>query len=306
MVLATGTLTTEGSATMPLSLELPASRGGTLRASFWSGTTPKGVLIISHGLGEHSACYDVLAETLSNTAGLVDVATFDYRGHGLSSGKRGYVQSYADFLDDLRAVTSWVSAHREGVPIYLLGHSNGGQVALHGVLAGLGIQGLILSNPSLKVIARVPRYKYLAGLVLRRFAPGVTLGSTVLDEDLTRHPEHLALRKSDPLRHGRINAPLYFGMIEGGASILQRADAIHLPLLLVLGGSDPVIDSSTTRAYFDRIASLDKTLRLYPEMLHEPLNEIGGDAVVAEIVAWLQRQLDGAAAATSPDALATA
>lgn len=277
---------------MPETLELPSTLGATLRTSFWPGTEPKGILVISHGLGEHSACYDDLARTLSSTPGLVDVATFDYRGHGLSSGKRGYIRIYEDLVDDLRAVINWVSRRRPGVPIFLLGHSNGGQVALHAVLAHVPIDGLILSNPSLKVIARVPRYKYYAGVVLRRLAPKVTLGSTVLDEDLTRHPEHLAKRKTDPLRHGRINAPLYFGMVEGGANILARGDEIRLPLLLILGGSDPVVDSSTTHAFFDRLASRDKTIRIYPEMLHEPLNEIGGESVVQEIVDWLKHRLD--------------
>ena len=277
---------------MPEPMTVRAADGPILHASFYPGTRPRGVLVVCHGLGEHSGCYDEFAETLAATPDLVDVLAFDFRGHGRSPGKRGFVSVYEDFLADLRGAIDAAKARRPGSPIFLMGHSNGGQVVLRGILADpSGLSGLILSNPSLKVIARVPRHKYLAGLFLRRFGRGVTLASTVLDEHLTRNPSSLAIRKTDALRHGRINAPLYFGMIEGGASVLARAEEIRLPVLLVLGGSDPVIDPATTRAYFDRLGSADKTLKLYPDMLHEPLNEIGGEAVAGEILEWLRDRL---------------
>ncbi len=247
---------------------------------------------MSHGLGEHSACYAEFASELASTSGLVDVLTFDYRGHGQSSGKRGFVDRYKDFVDDLIAAIDWAENHRPGVPLYILGHSNGGLVALHAALAvAPRIRGMILSNPSLKVTAKIPLHKYMAGLVLRRVAPFVTLTSTVLDEHLTRDPERLASRKNDPLRHGRINAPLFFGMVEGGAHIVAQAAHIHLPLLLILGDSDPVIDPRTSLAFFEALGSGDKTLKVFPGMLHEPLNEIGRELVVAEVVTWLQARL---------------
>lgn len=285
-------MTPQDAPAMPEPLELLSGDGARLRAAFYPGADPRGVLVVSHGLGEHSGCYEGFAATLAATPGLVDVLAFDYRGHGLSPGKRGFVRLYEEFLGDLRAAIDRAASLRPGSPLFLFGHSNGGLVALHEALADGGrLAGLILSNPSLKVIARVPRHKYLAGLLLRRFGPGVTLTSTVLDEHLTRDPASLARRKADTLRHGRINAPLYFGMVEGGESALARAGEVLPPVLLVLGGSDPVIDPGTTRAFFDRLGSRDKTVKVFPEMLHEPLNDIGAERVVEEIVGWLAGQL---------------
>ncbi|MDB5349520.1 MAG: lysophospholipase [Planctomycetota bacterium] len=278
---------------MPTNAMIHAADGTELKATYFPGTAPRGVLVISHGLGEHAGCYDELAETLSSTPGLVDVLSFDFRGHGHSPGKRGVIARYDDFVTDLGAAITWASAQRPDLPRFVLGHSNGGQVALHAALKNdPEIDGLILSNPSLRISAKVPRHKYYAGLFLRKFAPGVTLTSTVADEHLTRDPVNLAERKGDLLRHGKISAPLFFGMVEGGEHLVTRASAIHVPVLMLIGGSDPVVDPATTLDFFERLGSPDKTLRLYADMLHEPLNEIGREEVVQEILGWLERQLN--------------
>ena len=277
---------------MPTNATIRSADGTELKATLFPGTEPRGVLVVSHGLGEHSGCYDEFAENLATRPGLVDVLSFDYRGHGHSPGRRGVIRDYEDFVADLRAAIAWAERNRPGLPKYVLGHSNGGQVALRAALADQpSLAGLILSNPSLRIAARVPKHKYYAGLFLRKFAPAVTLTSTVLDEQLTRDPVSLAERKGDKLRHGKISAPLFFGMVEGGQLVTSRAEDIHIPVLMLIGGSDPVVDPATTLAFFERLGSADKTLRLYAEMLHEPLNEIGREEVVKEIVGWLGAHL---------------
>ena len=285
---------------MPTPDSLRSLDGTVLHATFFPGIEPRAVLVVSHGLGEHSACYDRFAEELAATPGLVSLLTFDYRGHGLSPGKRGVVRDYQDYVADLDAAIARAAILAPALPLYVFGHSNGGQVAIHEALARPDrLAGLILSNPSLRVSAPVPRHKYLVGLFLRWFAPNVTLDSTVTDEALTRDPISIAQRKADTLRHGKISAPLFFGMVEGGRAVLARAPEIRLPLLIILGEADPVVDPATTRGFFDRLASEDKTLRVFPDMLHEPLNEIGREEVVEAIIGWLSAHLAATATAMS-------
>ena len=262
-----------------------------LRGWFWPADEPRGVVVVAHGLGEHGGAYAHVAEALGRSAG-VDLLAIDFRGHGRSPGRRGVVRRYEELCDDLRAAVAWAADERPGLPRFALGHSNGGQVVLRALLdGGLDVAGLILSNPALRVASTIPRWKLGVGRVLRRFAPGVTLGTAVDLATLSRDPVMIAARRDDPLRHSRINGPLFFGLVEGGAAISRRAGEITLPVLLVLGKADPIIDAAFTSTVFDRLGSTDKTRVVFAEALHEPLNDLDRDAVLAAIGGWLANRL---------------
>ncbi|MEO6811408.1 MAG: lysophospholipase [Isosphaeraceae bacterium] len=274
---------------------LPTADGLALHGWHWPWPSPRGVLIIAHGLGEHGGCYRHVAEALGPALG-VDVLTFDFRGHGRSPGRRGVVRLYDELTTDLRAALTWAGLERPGLPRIVLGHSNGGQVALRLVLEdGSDVAGLILSNPSIRLAVQVPSWKRLVGKGLLRFAPGVTMDSALNETQMTRDLDDLATRRHDPLRHARISAPLYFGMVEGGPMIAARATEIQVPLLLLLSGSDPVVDAKASRSVFDTFGAADKTLIVYPEMLHEPLNDTENRRVLDDIAAWLSPRLDAPA-----------
>lgn len=269
--------------------------GGTgrlpLRGWFWPAPAPRGVVVVAHGLGEHGGAYAHVAEALGRSA-RVDLLAVDFRGHGRSPGRRGVVNRYEDLCDDLRAAVAWAEAERPELPRFALGHSNGGQVVLRAVLdGGLDVAGLILSNPALRVATPIPRWKLGVGRVLRRVAPGVTLGTEIDLATLTRDPAMIAARRDDPLRHARVNGPLFFGIVEGGKAIARRAGEIRLPVLLVLGESDPIIDAAFSSDVFDRLASADKTRLIFPEALHEPLNDLDREAVLAAIGGWIAARL---------------
>lgn len=274
--------------------------GMPLHARLWSGDDPQGTLVIAHGLGEHGGCYAHVADALTSEPGLVDVLAFDFRGHGASPGRRGYVHHYDDLLDDLRAALDWSKNHRPSGPRFLLGHSNGGQVAFRVALKRQDfLTGLILSNPSFRLRYPVPKLKLWLGKLLRLLAPSLTLSSVLPPEMISRDPAVPAQRDADPLRHSRISAPLFFGMIEGGEAALLRASELTLPLFLILGGSDPVVDHHATLDFFDHISSTDKTLRLDPDAVHEPFNDLGRRQLIQALADWLRHRLE--TLATSPE-----
>ncbi len=278
----------------PRDVIIPAADGVALRGWYWTRPQPRGTIVAAHGFGEHGGCYRHVADALG-PALEVDFLAPDLRGHGRSPGRRGVVRAYEDFVSDLRGALEWVARERPGLPAYVLGHSNGGLIALRLALAGdVPRAGLILSNPSLRVAAHVPRYRLWIGRFLRRFAPGVTLSGKIDLSLMTRDPAMQREHRTDPLRHSRISAPRYCGMVDSGAFIAEHAPELRDPLLILLGGSDPVIDPVTTRAVFERSGSTEKTLLHYPKMLHEPLNELGREQVFADIVAWLGPRLDRA------------
>jgi alpha-beta hydrolase superfamily lysophospholipase len=272
-------------------IELRTGDGMTLRGRWWRRPSPRGAVIISHGFAEHGGCYRRLAEVLTTRLDL-DAIAVDYRGHGRSPGRRGVVKRYDDLVGDLASTLAWTARQLPSVPRFVLGHSNGGQVALRMALQGnCSIEGMVISNPALRVAVPIAPRKMKLGRFLARVAPWMTLAGDRRTGVLTRDPEIQLEHLTDVLRHNRISPPLFFGMVEGGEMLVTRAPEIRLPILLLLGGQDTVIDPVTSREFFDRLGSEDKTLLFYPKMLHEPLNELGREQVFDDLVRWFGQHL---------------
>ncbi len=275
----------------PLDVAFPATDGLPLRSLFWPARSARGVLVIAHGLGEHAGCYRHVAENLGPRLDL-DVLALDFRGHGRSPGRRGVVRRYDDLLADLDGARAWLDRERPGLPQYLLGHSNGGQVILHAAARpDDSLAGVILSNPSLRLAIKVPRHKLWAGQVLRRVAPAFTMSASLPPSMMTLDPGHIEQRRVDTLRHDRTNAALFFGMVEGGRRLSAHPAKVRCPTLILLGELDPIVDPAATREFFDRLGALDRTLLSYPGMLHEPLNDPDRARVLDDMTAWLDARL---------------
>jgi alpha-beta hydrolase superfamily lysophospholipase len=288
MTLSEGTATGSARAS---DVEVRSGGGVALKGRWWRRTAPRGVVVIAHGYGEHGGAYRRVAEAIGSQLDC-DVVAVDFRGHGRSPGRRGVVRSYDELTEDLTRSVEWARRQVKGVNCFVLGHSNGGQVALRMALeASQEISGLVLSNPVLRIAVNVPRAKLAIGRFLARRAPWVTLRGALELASLTGDPESQAEHRSDPLRHSRMSAPLFFGMIEGGDTLLHRAGELKLRFLLLVGGKDTVTDPEAAREFFDRAGSEDKTLSIYPRMLHEPLNDVGREQVIEDVVRWLESKL---------------
>jgi len=272
-------------------IEVRSTGGLTLRGRWWRRDSPRAVLVVAHGYGEHGGAYRRFAEAVTSRSEF-DVLAVDFRGHGRSAGRRGVVRRYEDLTDDLLNAVQWADKQLRGVPSFVLGHSNGGQVALRAALRDPArISGLILSNPVLRVSVTVPPAKLKLARLLARYAPWVTLQGNLNVELLTRDPEIQNEHRTDPLRHSRMSAPLYFGMIEGGIMLMDKAAELKTPILMLLGSQDTVTDPLAARQFFDHIGSDDKTLLIYPKMMHEPLNEVGRQQVFDDVLGWLEARI---------------
>src|SRR5271166_5677864 len=147
-------------------LTVPSRDGVTLKARWWAVPRTRGIVVVAHGLGEHGGAYAHLAEAVGPALD-IDFLAIDFRGHGRSSGRRGVVRRYEDLVEDLRAAVAWALTRRPYVPIFLLGHSNGGQVVLRLALEGAKkIAGVIASNPLIRIAMPVPPAKLKIGRIL--------------------------------------------------------------------------------------------------------------------------------------------
>lgn len=245
----------------------------------------KANVLLTHGMGEHSARYLHVAEFFAKHG--YRLCTYDLRGHGRSQGKRGRIGSYDNFLDDLGAVFEYYN--HDGLPIFLYGHSLGGQIVLNFILARhRKIQGVILASPWLRLAFEPSRWKLFLAKIMINLWPSFTQHTGVKDINLSRDQIFLASMKSLDLTHRKISAHMFYEISKAAVRARQGAEQFTAPLLLIHGANDPVICVDTTCEFYKKVSSKDKTLKIYPDMLHETHNEINRSSVLSDIVKWLE------------------
>jgi alpha-beta hydrolase superfamily lysophospholipase len=249
---------------------------------------PRGILVISHGLGEHARRYDHVAERLGGL-GLIVVVP-DHRGHGRSGGPRAGLKRFADYTDDLGRV--FAKVHQPGLPAFLLGHSMGGTIALDYALAHQDeLAGLILSGAAVLPGEDQPKAALAVAKVLGRFLP--SLPTARLDSaGISRDPQVVAEYNADPMVfHGKVPAGLAGGLVAVMESFPERLPQLTIPLLVLHGGEDKMTNPAGSDLVAGRAGSADKTLKKYPGLYHEIFNEPEQDAVLDDVAGWLEARL---------------
>jgi alpha-beta hydrolase superfamily lysophospholipase len=248
-------------------------------------------LAIVHGFAEHSGRYAYTAEALARRG--YAVHALDLRGHGRSEGDRAYVRSANEYLLDVRAFLERVRERAAGRPVFLLGHSLGGAiVALALCVEPPGVRGALLSGAVLPVAPTLgSRIQRWIALALGRLAPRLPT-IKLKSSDVSRDPEQVAKYDSDPLNYrGRIRAGLAAAMTRAVDRIKRDVPQIRMPLLIMHGTADALANPDGSIAFYERVASADKTLKLYEGLYHEILNEPERDQVIADIAAWMDARL---------------
>jgi alpha-beta hydrolase superfamily lysophospholipase len=252
-------------------------------------TSPKAIVLITHGVAEHSECYHHTGEALAKNN--LDVWAWDLPGHGKSYGQRGYVKSFSEYTERLKEVLAEVRRHSDAkIPIFLLGHSMGGMITFQFALANptASVKAYILSSPAFGVKVQVPFVKDQAARVLMHVAPKLTIPHQIIYEDLTRDAELVKTYYKDPLRHTKFSAPLYLGILDAMESAQKRAYEFTMPLLIQAAGQDKIVDVLATQEIFAKIGSPQKTLKIYPESFHEIFNDTNKQEVIDDFLAFLR------------------
>ncbi|HEU5056139.1 MAG TPA: alpha/beta hydrolase [Kofleriaceae bacterium] len=265
---------------------------------FWQAWRPagevRGVLVVMHGLKDHSSRYSGLARKLTS-AGYA-VWAFDLRGHGRSSGRRVAIDSFDQYTADLAAFIETVRAREGDRPIFLFGHSMGGAIAtLTAIEREPALAGLILSGAAL----RLDIWPLTAPLT--RLSGSLTPSLPFFrldDDDFSSDPAVVAAIGKDPLvHHGGAPVGTAAGLIGATRRIWAGIDRLTLPILALHGTRDELTSPAGSRELVARVPSADATLRLYDGFMHDLLREPEGDRVAGDIRAWLDAHTGGPAAA---------
>lgn len=281
-------------------------------------TSPRAVVMLSHGMAEHSGRYDRLGAALTQ-AGLALYA-HDQRGHGQTAAN-GVLGHYADkdgwnkVVSDLETLRTAIGKRHPGIPVLLLGHSMGSYVAQAYLLNhSASVQGAVLSGSNFQpatlyraaaVVARMERWRQGAtgrsalieflsfGSFNNRFKPV----RTPFDW-LSRDPEEVDAYVNDPLCGFRCTNQFWLDML-GGLQEISRTSSLaridkDLPILIMGGECDPVSEGKRLKDLADALTGTDHhavSLKIYPEARHEILNETNREEVTRDLLAWLDQAL---------------
>ena len=252
--------------------------------------SPKAVLLVAHGLAEHSGRYKNLVSYFVPKG--YAVYTFDYRGHGKSEGLRSYVDRFSDYLADLKIFFDKVRKEHRSAKIFLVGHSMGGTLAVpYAIEHQQELAGVITSAPSLVASSTVsPALVAIAGVV-SALAP--KMGVTVLDAStISRDKAVVDAYVNDPLVfRGKIPARTGAELAKMWKTLPEEMSKIKLPILIMQGTADRLSDPASGKLLYKRVGSKDKTLKLYKGFYHEIFNEPQHRQVMADIGAWLTKHL---------------
>ncbi|MCV6976635.1 alpha/beta hydrolase [Mycobacterium bourgelatii] len=253
-------------------------------------TTPRAVVVLAHGLGEHARRYDHVAERFGE-AGFITYA-LDHRGHGRSGGKRMLVRDITEFTADVGTLVGIAKRENPTLKCVVLGHSMGGGIVFaYAVERPDDYDLVVLSAPAVAAQDIVSPIVVLAAKILGAVVPGLPVQELEFNL-ISRDPEVVRAYNEDPMvYHGRVPAGIGRALIQVGETMPRRAPALTAPLLVVHGTDDGLIPIEGSRRLVECVGSTDVQLKEYAPLYHEVFNEPERNKVLDDVVAWINERL---------------
>ncbi|MHA3704004.1 GNAT family N-acetyltransferase [Jatrophihabitans sp. YIM 134969] len=258
--------------------------------------TPRAIVQLTHGMGEHALRYDHLARALTAHGALV--VAQDHRGHGASviegreAGDLG-PDGWTALVQDVGVLTRHVRDAHPGLPLVLLGHSMGSfAVQQHLPEHSVDVDAVVLSGTA-AIDLMEPLLDLDQPMSLESFNDPFQPARTDFDW-LTRDTAQVDAYVADPLcGFGLDQASGKAMFVEArplaDPEVLARIRR-ELPVLVAVGDADPVNGGMVLATTLQQryVAALDDvTLIAYAGARHEIFNETNRDQVESDLVAWI-------------------
>jgi alpha-beta hydrolase superfamily lysophospholipase len=257
----------------------------------WLPENPaKAVLLIVHGLNEHSGRYDYFSNFFVNEG--FAVYSMDLVGHGKSDGTRAFVKDFVNYIDDINLYLDKIKQLQPGSPIFLIGHSMGGLIGALLLIdypdqfAGAVLSGSIVQVPDDVSPLFISLGKFVS-LVLPK------LGLLKIDlSGLSRNPDVVQAYKDDPLvNSGKFTARVSAEMNKSFDRVAVEGSRIKSPVLILHGGSDRIVNPACSHFLYALVSSDIKKLIIYDSFYHEIYNDPGHEQVFEDVSSWINNQL---------------
>lgn len=275
-----------------------SSKGLKLFSKCWKlkEGTPRALIFVSHGVGEHCSKYEEFAHVLAKQGLLV--ISHDHVGHGRSEGEPVQISSFSIYVADVLKHIDELSESNAGLPVFLLGHSMGGTIS---ILCAMErphfFAGLVLCAPAILANPKTAtRFMIFLGRVVSYVAPSFQVVGSEDYSALTRDPEQLAILSKDPMSwKGGLKARWAMEIYDAMENVKENIPRIEWPFIVLHGDADRLTMVEGSKL-LEKAASTDKTIKIYPGFYHKLLNEPKEDRelVMNDIITWIKERLPSA------------
>lgn len=248
----------------------------------------EGFFVVVHGLGEHSGRYENFAKYFNDKG--FDVAAFDLPGHGKSEGRRGDIEEFRDYVDDVDQFWGFIADNRKDIPGFLIGHSMGGLIVLNYGLtySTPNLKGIISSGPLLGLAVKVPKWKISLGKIALKIFPTLSMDNGINPEYLSRDKKVVEAYINDPLVHSKVTARWFFSVMEAMEYTINHAHNHIYPVLVMHGGEDKLTSPLASEEFVRKCIVKKKKFIKYPNLYHEIFNELEKEIVFSDILGWIE------------------
>lgn len=271
-----------------IAIDVRIDRETSLPGRVWCADRPRGLVAIVHGLGEHSGRYAALASKLVGAR--FTVVALDLPGHGETTGPRGdmlWTKVRDQVVPAMFTASRGLSGQPSDMPVVLIGHSMGGLLALdHALAHPKPIAALVLSAPALRT-PMPPWWKLALAQAARVASPTAGFPNGLDPEGLARDPEVVKQYREDPRVHDKISPRLYFAFLDAQARCRREMPKLQLPTLAFQGMADRLVDPKGALEVFGAAPHGRMRFVTLKDTYHELFNDTGRDAVLRDMIAWL-------------------
>lgn len=253
---------------------------------YFTSDTVKGVIILVHGMGEHSSRYAEFVIPKLLEQGL-SVITYDQFGHGKTAGKKGHNPNFEAVLETVTTIAIKAKEIFGNVPIFLYGHSMGGNVVLNYALRQEhNFKGIIATSPFLRIAFKAPAWKLTIGKLIQKIAPSMTMPNELNPDHLSR--DSVAVNKyiNDPLVHNKISPNYSLTFFETGEWAIDNAQNLRTPTLVIHGTDDKITDHKASKTFVENTNGM-ANLALFKNGYHELHNDLEKEKFVETIISWI-------------------
>ncbi|BFG33245.1 hypothetical protein CerSpe_195190 [Prunus speciosa] len=270
-------------------------RGETLFTQSWTpvSVNVRGVVILMHGLNEHSGRYSDFAKQLNSNG--FKVYGMDWIGHGGSEGLHAYVPSLDYAVTDMKSFLEKVLAENPGLPCFCFGHSTGAAIILKAMLdpkVESNIEGVVLTSPAVGVQPSHPIFVVIAPIASFLLPRYQISAANKKGMPVSRDPAALVAKYSDPLVYtGSIRVRTGYEILRITSYLQQNLSKLRVPFLVLHGTADTVTDPEASQKLYNEASSTDKSIKLFDGLLHDLLFEPEREAIAKDIIDWLNQRI---------------